>query len=102
MKKIINNRHLYIEFTIEKQIYHCIAFLDVIILGINNYNVTLETYHKSTYAELILNFKSFTSFPYKISLFKCLTGRLFKICDNWDSFHNDIEKFNPKLTLNLT
>ena len=81
-KKKKNNRHLYIEFTIEKQIYHSIAFLDVIILGINNYNVTLETYHKSTYAELTLNFKSFTSFPYKIGLFKCLTGRMFKICDN--------------------
>ena len=28
---------------------------------------------------------------YKISLIKCLIDRLFKICNNWNSFHNDIE-----------
>ena len=40
--------------------------------------------------------KSFTSFSYKISLIKCLIDRSFKICNNWNSFHNDIEniKFN--------
>ena len=46
--------------------------------------------------ELILNFKSFTSFSYKISLNKCLIDRSFKICNNWNLFHDDIEniKFN--------
>ena len=62
----LNNRHPNIKFTIEKQINHSIAFLDVFISGINNQNLTLETYHKSTYTGLILNFKSFTSFSYKI------------------------------------
>ena len=78
----------------EKQISHSIAFLDVFILGIHNENLTLQTYHKSTYTGLLLNFKSFTSFSYKISLIKCLTDRSFK--NNWNSFHNDIEsiKFN--------
>ena len=78
----------------EKQISHSIAFLDVFILGIHNENLTLQTYHRSTYTGLLLNFKSFTSFLYKISLIKCLTDRSFK--NNWNSFHNDIEsiKFN--------
>ena len=42
------------------------------------------------------NFKSFTSFSYKFSLIKCLIDRSFKICNNWNSFDNDIEniKFN--------
>ena len=62
----LNNRHRNIKFTIQKQINHSIAFLDVFISGINNQNLTLETYHKSTYTGLILNFKSFTSFSYKI------------------------------------
>ena len=62
----LNNRHPNIKFTIEKQINHSIAFLNVFISGINNQNLTLETYHKSTYTGLILNFKSFTSFSYKI------------------------------------
>ena len=37
----LNNRHLNIKFTIEKQINHSIAFLDVFISGINNQNLTL-------------------------------------------------------------
>ena len=67
----LDNRHPNIEFTIEKQNNHSIAVLDVFISGINNQNLTLETYHKSTYTGLILNFKSFTSFSYKLSLIKC-------------------------------
>ena len=39
---------------------------------------------------LLLNFKSFTSFSYKINLIKCLIDRSFKICKNWISFHKDI------------
>ena len=34
------------------QINHYIAFLDVLISGINNQNLTLQTYHKSTYTGL--------------------------------------------------
>ena len=49
----LNNRHPNIKFTIEKQINHSIAFLDVAISGINNQNFTLQTYHKSTYRGLL-------------------------------------------------
>ena len=103
----LNNGHPNIKFTIEKQINHSIAFLDVFISGINNQNLTLQTYHKSTYAYhkltytgLLLNFKSFTSFSYKISLIKCLIDRSFKICNNWNSFHNDIENIKSNLIKN--
>ena len=51
----------------------------------------LQTYHKLTYTGLLLNFKSFASFSYKISLIKCVVDRSFKICNNWNSFHNGIE-----------
>ena len=43
---------------------------------------------------------SFTSFSYKISLIKFLTDRSFKICNNWNSFHNDIENIKPNLIKN--
>ena len=76
------------------------AFLDVFISGINNQNLILQTYHKSTYTGLLLNFKSFTSFSYKISLIKCLIDRSFKICNNWNSFHNDIENIKSNLIKN--
>ena len=97
--KFLNNRHPNIKFIIKKQINHSIAFLDVFISG-NNQNLTLQTYHKSTYAGLLLNFKSFTSFSYKISLIKCLIDRSFKICNNWNFFHNDIEDIKSNLIKN--
>ena len=93
----LNKRHTNIKFTIEKQINHSIAFHDVFISGINNQNLTLQTYHKSTYIDLLLNFKSFTSFSQRISLIKCLIDSSFKICNNWNSFHNDIESIKSNL-----
>ena len=96
----LNKRHRNIKFTIEKQINHFILFLDVFISGINNQNLTLQTYHKSTYPGLLLNFKSFTSSSLKISLIKCLIDKLFKICNNWNSFHNDIENIKSILIKN--
>ena len=97
----LNKRLPNIKFTIEKQISHSIAFLDVFISGINNQNLTLQAYHKSTYTGLLLNFKSFTSFSYKISLIKFLIDRSFKICNNWNSFHDDIENIKSNLIKNV-
>ena len=96
----LNNRHPNIKFTIEKQNNHSIIFLDIFISDINNQDLTLQTYHKSTYTGLFLNFKSFTSFSYKISLIKCLIDRSFKIRNNWNSFRNDIENIKSNLIKN--
>ena len=46
--KFLNGRHPNINFTIEKQINDSMAFLEVFISGINNQNLTFQTYHKST------------------------------------------------------
>ena len=78
----LNHKHPNIKFTIEKEVNHSIAFLDVFISGTYNQNLILQTYHKSTYTGLLLNFKSFTSFSYKINSIKCLIDRLFKICND--------------------
>ena len=96
----LNKRHHNITFTIGKQINHPIAFLDVFTSSINNQILTLQTYHKSTYTGLLLNFKSFTSCSYKTSLIKCLIDKSFKICNNWNSFHNDIENIKSNLIKN--
>ena len=96
----LNNSHPNIKFTIEKQFNHSIAFLDVFISAINNQNLTLQTHHKSTYTGLVFNFKSFTSFSYKISWIRCLIERSYKICDNRNSFHNDIENIKSNLIKN--
>ena len=83
-----------------KQINQSIAFLDVLISGINNQNLTLQTYRKSAYTALLLSFRSFTSFSYKLNLIKCLIDKSFKICNNWNSFHNDIENIKSNLIKN--
>ena len=98
---VLNNRHPNIKFMIEKQIDHSIAFLDVFISCINNQNLTLQTYHKSTYTRLLLNFKSFTLFSYKIGLIKFLIDRSFKFCNNWKSFHSDTENIKSNLIKNV-
>ena len=38
-----------IKFTLEKQVNHSTTFLDVFISGVDNQNLTLQTYQKSTY-----------------------------------------------------
>ena len=53
-----------------------------------------------TYTGLLLNIKSFTAFSYKISLIKCLIDRSFKICKNWNSFHNNMESIKSNLIKN--
>ena len=55
---------------------------------------------KSTFTGLSLNFKSFILFSYKISLIKCLINRLFKNCNIWNSFHDDVENIEPNLIKN--
>ena len=49
---------------------------------------------------LLLNFNSFTSFSLKISLIKCLIDSLFKVCNNWNSFLNDIENVKSNFIKN--
>ena len=45
--------------------------------------------------------KSFRSLPYKISLIKYLIDRLFKICNNSNSFNNDKENIKSNLIKNV-
>ena len=75
----------------EKNIDNKIAFLDTLIDNING-NITTQTYHKSTYTGLLLNFNSFTPFSYKTGLVKCLIDRAFKINNTWTGFNLYTEK----------
>ena len=100
----LNNEDPNIKFTTQKKVNHSIAFLDVFISGIDNQNLTLQRYHKSTYAGLFLNFKSFASFPFKICLIKCLMIFRYKFVtirtlfiitlNNNDNNNNNNEKRN--------
>ena len=50
--------------------------------------------------DVLLNCNCFTSFSYKISLIKCFMERSFEICNNRNSFHNDIVNINSNLIKN--
>ena len=74
----LNSRHPNVKFIMETEVNKVIPFLDVLIDNRNNI-LNITTYHKSTYSGLLLNFDSFTSRFYKISLIKCLIDRAYKI-----------------------
>ena len=87
---VLNKKHPNIKFMIEKQVNYSIDFLDAFISVMDNQNLTLQACQKWAYSKLLFNSKGFRSLSCKISLIKCLIERLFKICNNWNSFHNDI------------
>ena len=62
---------------LQRQFNQVIPFLDALIDNRSNI-LNTTTYHKSTYSGLLLNFDSFTSRFYKISLIKCLIDRAYK------------------------
>ena len=83
----------------ETEVNQVVHFLDVLIDNRSNI-LNTTTYHKSTYSGLLLNFDSFTSRFYKISLLKCLIDRAYKINNTWASFHNDVTKIKETLKRN--
>ena len=83
----------------ETEVNKVIPVLDVFIDNCNNILNTI-TYHKSTYSGLLLNFDSFTSYFYKISLTKCFIYRAYKINNTWASFHNYVTKIKETLKHN--
>ena len=97
---ILKKIHRNINFTREKQLNFSITFLDAFTSGINNQSLTLQIYQKLTYTDLLLKFKSFISFSYKISLIKCLVDNSFKICNNSNFFHNNRESIKYYLVKN--
>ena len=95
----LNSRHPNIKFTKEYSKNGTLPFLDVSIYNMNNY--TTSVYHKSTYTGLLLNFKSFVPFEYKIRLIKTLLDRIFRICTSWVIFDLETKKLTKTLLRNM-
>ena len=62
-------------------------------------NLKTSTYRKSTYSGLVLNYTSFTSRFYKISLIKLVIDRAYKINITWPGFMMMFSKEIPILLL---
>ena len=95
----LNSRHPNVKFTMETEVSNVVPFLDVLIDNRSNI-LNTTTYHKSTYSGLLLNFDSFTSRFYKISLIKCLIDRAYEINNTRASFQNDVTKIKETLKRN--
>ena len=80
---------------------YCVRLVIVLLaVNIGKLQSLVSEDKKSTYTGLLLNSKSFISFSYKISLIKCLIDKSFKICNNWNSIHNDIKSIKSNLIKN--
>ena len=95
----LNSRYPNVKFTMEIEVNNVSPFLDVLIDNRSNM-LNTTTYHKSTYSGLLLNFDSFTSRFYKISLIKCLIDRAYRVNNKWASFHNHVTKIKETLKRN--
>ena len=95
----LSSRHTNVKFTMETEVNKVIPFLDLLIDNRNNI-LNTTTYRKWTYSGLLLNFDSFASCFYKISLIKCLIDSAYKINNTWASFHNDVTKIKETLKRN--
>ena len=87
----LNSRHPSINFTMELENDHKLAFLDVLIDNSHPDSITTSIYRKSTFTGLLTNFNSFTAFSYKTGLIKTLIDRMCKINNTWIGFHKDLE-----------
>ena len=88
--KYMNTRHPNIQFTCEEESNNKISFLDVSITRMNNKLVT-SLYRKKTFSGVYMNYNSFLPLKYKKGLIHTLLFRAFKICADYNTFHNEVQ-----------
>ena len=91
---ILNQDILILNLLWKQRLTKLFPFWRSLLIIVTILNTTI--YHKSIYSGLLLNFNSFTSRFYKISLIKCLIDRAYDINNTWASFHNDVTKIKQK------
>ena len=67
-----------------------LCFLDIKIVRENN-TFTTSVYHKPTFSGVFTNFESFIPNLYKYTLIFTLLHIAFKLCSNFELFHQEIE-----------
>jgi len=85
----INSRHPNINFTKELENNDRLSFLDVLVSR-NADKLLTSVYRKPTFSGVFTNFKSFIPIVYKHGLIYSLLFRCFRICTDYNRFHNEI------------
>ena len=91
IRNYLNRQQKNIKFTSETENENCIPFLDIKITRDNNKFMT-SVYRKPTFSGVFTNFKSFILKSYKYNLLFPLLHREFKLCSNFECFHQEIDK----------
>ncbi len=86
--RIMNKKHSNMQFTVEHEKNKKIPFLDALV-HLSNLGFSTSVYHKPTFTGVYLNWSSLTSRVYKIGLIKCLLGRTWRICSNFEFIHKE-------------
>ena len=86
----LNKQHKNIKFTSEIEENGSLSFLDIKISHENNKFMT-SVYRKSTFCAVFTKFGSFIPDIYKRGLIETLLHRSFRLCSNYENFHQEIE-----------
>ena len=86
----LNKQHKNIKFTSEIEENGSLSFLDIKISCENNTFVTSD-YRKLTFSGVFTNFESFIPDLYKRAIIETLLHRSFRLCSNYENFHQEIE-----------
>ena len=87
-KKYISSKHPNINFSLEKENYSRLSFLNISIFREKGKFVSV--YRKKTFSGVYTNFNSFIPETYKTGLIKSLLFRYFSLCSNFVKFHHEI------------
>lgn len=74
-----NSFHPRLQFTVEREDNNSIAFLDLLLIRTHDNKIKTDWYHKPTFSERFLNFRSQHSFKQKINIIKNLKNRALQL-----------------------
>ena len=95
----INSLHPKLEFTVEREEYGCIPFLDMKIIHKGD-ELTSTWFTKVTDTGLIMNFHALAPLKYKRSVVSGMVHRIHHACSTWINFHESLEKAKAILQKN--
>ena len=98
-RNYLNKQHKNIKFTSEIEENGSLSFLDIKISHENNKFVT-SVYRKPTFSGVFTNFESFIPDIYKRWLIETLRNRSFRLCSNYENFHQETETLKSILKHN--
>ena len=90
-RNYLNRQHKNIKFTSETENENSISFLDIKITRDHKKFMT-SVYRKPTFSGVFTNFGSSIPKSYKYNLLFTLLHRTFKLCSNFERFHQEIDK----------